>query len=119
YRIFSDFGNYLIGKIRPLYSNERIAGVDIAGEVFALDSTTISFRLKLFNGVPGKYSRGAAATGTKTFLLISEKHATTTLRRIDRNLFTYCSACPTALYRFLFRNYFRFIEPNSKQAVII
>lgn len=64
YRIFSDFGNYLIGKIRPLYSNERIAGVDIAGEVFALDSTTISLSLKLFNWAPGKYSRGAVKVHT-------------------------------------------------------
>jgi len=58
-RIFSDFGNYLIGKVRPMYSKEGISGVDIANEVFALDSTTISLSLKLFGWAPGKYSRGA------------------------------------------------------------
>lgn len=64
YRIFSDFGNYLIGKVRPLYSKDRIAGVDIASEVFALDSTTISLSLKLFSWAPGKYSRGAVKVHT-------------------------------------------------------
>jgi len=58
-RIFSDFGNYLISKVRPMYSKEGISGVDIANEVFALDSTTISLSLKLFGWAPGKYSRGA------------------------------------------------------------
>jgi len=58
-QIFADFGNYLIGKVRPLYANEPIANVDIANEVFALDSTTVSLSLKLFSWAPGKYSRGA------------------------------------------------------------
>jgi hypothetical protein len=59
YRIFADFGNYLIQEIRPRYSSEPIAGVDINNEVFALDSTTISLSIKLFSWAPGKYSRGA------------------------------------------------------------
>jgi len=42
-----------------MYSKEGISGVDIANEVFALDSTTISLSLKLFGWAPGKYSRGA------------------------------------------------------------
>ena len=58
-QIFADFGNYLIGKVRPMYSNDAIANVDIGNEVFALDSTTISLSLKLFSWAPGKYSRGA------------------------------------------------------------
>lgn len=53
FRVFSDFGNYLIGKVRLLYGKEHIAGVDIVGEVFALDSTTISLSLKLFGWAPG------------------------------------------------------------------
>jgi len=58
-RIFEDFGKYLIEKVRPMYSNEPIANVDIDNEVFALDSTTVSLSLKLFSWAPGKYSRGA------------------------------------------------------------
>lgn len=58
-RIFADFGNYLIGKVRTMYAHEPIANVDIGSEVFALDSTTVSLSLKLFSWAPGKYSRGA------------------------------------------------------------
>ncbi|RWY48388.1 IS4 family transposase [Mucilaginibacter gilvus] len=58
-QIFADFGNYLIGEVRPMYANEPIANVDIDNEVFALDSTTVSLSLKLFSWAPGKYSRGA------------------------------------------------------------
>lgn len=63
-RIFSDFGNYLISKVRPMYSKQGILGVDISNEVFALDSTTISLSLKLFGWAPGKYSRGAVKVHT-------------------------------------------------------
>ncbi|MFI0431491.1 IS4 family transposase [Mariniflexile sp. HMF6888] len=59
YRIFADFGNYLIQQVRPLYANELIPNVYIDNEIFALDSTTISLSLKLFGWAPGKYSRGA------------------------------------------------------------
>jgi hypothetical protein len=59
FRIFADFGNYLIQEVRPLYAKEPIPNVDIDHEVFALDSTTISLSLKLFSWAPGKYSRGA------------------------------------------------------------
>jgi hypothetical protein len=64
YRIFADFGNYLIQEIRPRYSSEPIAGIDINNEVFALDSTTISLSIKLFSWAPGKYSRGAVKIHT-------------------------------------------------------
>lgn len=63
-RIFSDFRNYLISKVRPMYSKGSISGVDIANEVFTLDSTTISLSLKLFGWAPGKYSRGAVKVHT-------------------------------------------------------
>ena len=63
-RIFEDFGKYLIEKVRPMYSNELIANVNIGNEVFALDSTTISLSLKLFSWAPGKYSRGAIKVHT-------------------------------------------------------
>jgi len=58
-RIFADFGNYLIQEVRPLYADSSIPGIDIKNEVFALDSTTVSLSLKLFNWAQGKYSRGA------------------------------------------------------------
>ncbi|MFC2137787.1 IS4 family transposase [Bacteroidota bacterium] len=58
-RIFADFGNSLIQQVRPLYANSSIPNVDIDNDVFALDSTTVSLSLKLFNWAPGKYSRGA------------------------------------------------------------
>lgn len=59
FRIFADFGNYLIQHVRPMYANAPVPNVDIDNEVFALDSTTISLSLKLFSWAPGKYSRGA------------------------------------------------------------
>lgn len=64
YRIFEDFGNYLIQQVRPMYASEPIPDVDIDNEVFALDSTTISLSLKLFSWAPGKYSRGAVKIHT-------------------------------------------------------
>src|SRR5690606_13679013 len=63
-RIFADFGDYLIGKVRPLYGKGAIAGVAIGNEVLLLDSTTISLSLKLFGWAPGKYSRGAVKIHT-------------------------------------------------------
>ena len=64
FRIFENFGNYLIQQVRPMYANESIPNVDIDNEVFALDSTTISLSLKLFSWAPGKYSRGAVKIHT-------------------------------------------------------
>jgi len=64
FRIFEDFGNYLIQQVKPMYANEPIPDVRIDNEVFALDSTTISLSLKLFNWAPGKYSRGAVKIHT-------------------------------------------------------
>lgn len=59
WRIYADFGQYLMGLVGPLYADCAIPNVDIENEVFALDSTTISLSLKLFSWAPGKYSRGA------------------------------------------------------------
>jgi hypothetical protein len=59
WQIFSDFGEYLIQLVRPLYAESSIPEVDIDNEVFALDSTTISLSIKLFSWAEGKYSRGA------------------------------------------------------------
>ncbi len=64
FRIFEDFGNYLIQQVRPMYANEPVPNANIDNEVFALDSTTISLSLKLFSWAPGKYSRGAVKIHT-------------------------------------------------------
>jgi len=64
WRIFADFGEYLIKMVRPLYANSPIPNVDIDNDVFALDSTTISLSIKLFSWARGKYSRGAIKVHT-------------------------------------------------------
>jgi len=64
WKIFADFGNYLIRLVRPLYANCPIPNVDIDNEVFALDSTTISVSINLFTWAHGKYSRGAVKMHT-------------------------------------------------------
>ena len=64
WRIFADFGEYLIKKVRPLYSDSPVPNVDIDNDVFALDSTTISLSIKLFSWARGKYSRGAVKIHT-------------------------------------------------------
>lgn len=80
WRIFADFGSYLIKLVKPLYENQAIANVRIDNEVFALDSTTISLSLKLFKWAEGKYSRGAVKIHTlldlrgniPTYILVSD-----------------------------------------------
>jgi len=64
WRIFADFGDYLIQLVRPLYTETPIPNIEVDNEVFALDSTTISLSIKLFNWAPGKYSRGAVKVHT-------------------------------------------------------
>ena len=64
WRIFAEFGEYLISVVRPLYANHPVPNVDVDNEIFALDSTTISLSLKLFTWAPGKYSRGAIKVHT-------------------------------------------------------
>ena len=64
WRIFADFGEYLIKMVRPLYADNPIPNIDLENEVFALDSTTISLSIKLFSWAGGKYSRGAIKVHT-------------------------------------------------------
>jgi hypothetical protein len=64
WRIFSDFGEYLICLVRPLYKDLAVPNVNIANEVFALDSTTISLSINLFTWAEGKYTRGAVKVHT-------------------------------------------------------
>jgi hypothetical protein len=64
WRIFAEFGDYLIKFVRPLYAGYSVANLDLYNEIFALDSTTISLSIKLFSWAPGKYSRGAVKVHT-------------------------------------------------------
>lgn len=64
WRIFADFGKYLIELVRPLYIDTPIPNIDIDNDVFALDSTSISLSIKLFSWAEGKYSRGAVKIHT-------------------------------------------------------
>lgn len=64
WRIFADFGEYLIKLVRPLYTNNQIPNINIDNDVFALDSTTISISIKLCSWAQGKYSRGAIKVHT-------------------------------------------------------
>lgn len=100
WRIFADFGEYLINKVRPLYSEDPIPNVDIDNEVFALDSTTISLSIKLFSWARGKYSRGAVKIHTlldlrgsiPTFIFISDG------KYHDSNVLDILSPIPEAIY---------------------
>lgn len=99
-RIFADFGQYLIDLIRPMYANDPVVGVNIENDVFALDSTTISLSLKLFNWAPGKYSRGAVKIHTlldlrgsiPSFILISDG------KYHDSNALDLLQPSPEAIY---------------------
>ena len=64
WRIFADFGEYLIGLVHPLYADFPVPNVNINNEVFALDSTTISLSINLFTWAEGKYTRGAVKVHT-------------------------------------------------------
>lgn len=52
WRIFADFGNYLIEVVRPMYVNNPIPNinVNIDNEIFVLDSTSISCSINLLVG---------------------------------------------------------------------
>jgi hypothetical protein len=100
WRIFADFGEYLINSVRPLYANCPIPNIDIDNEVFALDSTTISLSIKLFSWARGKYSRGAIKVHTlldlrgniPTFILITDG------KYHDSNILDEILPLPEAIY---------------------
>jgi hypothetical protein len=64
WRIFADFGAYLINLVQPLYNESSVAEVEIDNAIFVLDSTTISVSINLMNWAKGKYSRGAVKMHT-------------------------------------------------------
>ena len=100
YRIFQDFGYYLISEVRPLYTQEEIPLVDLDNTIFALDSTSISVSINLAAWASGKYSRGAVKMHTlldlrgsiPTFIHISDGtwH--------DGNALDYIQFEPNAIY---------------------
>jgi hypothetical protein len=100
WRIFADFGEYLIQQVRPLYANCPIPNIDIDNDVFALDSTTISLSIKLFSWAHGKYSRGAIKVHTlldlrgsiPTFIFITDG------KYHDSNILDVIVPLPDAIY---------------------
>lgn len=100
WRIFADFGSYLINLVKPMYENQPVPNVDIVNDVFALDSTTISLSLKLFTWAKGKYSRGAVKVHTlldlrgniPTYILITDG------RYHDSNVLDILPVQPDAIY---------------------
>lgn len=64
WRIYADFGIYLINSLRLLYSNEPSVIKDIDKTIFAIDSTTISVSIILMDWAHGKYSKGAVKMHT-------------------------------------------------------
>lgn len=55
---------YLIGIVRPMYSNTKVAEITIDNVLYALDSTTISTSIVLAAWALGKYSKGAVKMHT-------------------------------------------------------
>lgn len=100
WRIFADFGEYLIKLVRPLYEESPVPNVNIDNDVLALDSTTISLSLKLFSWAKGKYSRGAVKVHTlldlrgsiPTFILITDG------KYHDSNVLDLIMPIPEAIY---------------------
>lgn len=64
WRIYSDFGSYLIGLVKLLYTENHASLSGIDRDVFVLDSTTISVSIILMDWAQGKYSRGAVKMHT-------------------------------------------------------
>jgi hypothetical protein len=65
WRIFADYGEYLINKVRPLYTDSAVPNLEhIDNDIFALDSTSISASINLMSWAEGKYSRGAVKMHT-------------------------------------------------------
>ena len=55
WRIFVDFGHYLINKVRPLYANTTVPNPEtLDNEIYALDSTPISVSINLCAWAGGK-----------------------------------------------------------------
>lgn len=115
WRIFADFGHYLIKTVRPMYTNYPIPNIDLDNEIFALDSTSISYSINLLTWAEGKYSRGAVKMHTlidlrgsiPTFILITDgkyhdSNALDEITPIENSIYLMDKAYVdfSALYRF-------------------
>jgi hypothetical protein len=100
WRIFAEFGNYLVGLVRPLYSSSKIPGVDVDNEVFVLDSTSISASINLCTWARGKYTRGAVKVHTLLNLrgAIPEFILVTDGKYHDSNALDMIQSQPGAIY---------------------
>ena len=100
YRIFQDFGYYLIEQVRPLFTKDKIPLVDLENTIFALDSTSISVSINLATWASGKYSRGAV----KMHTLLDLRGSIPTFTHIsdgtwhDSNAMDYIQFEPNAIY---------------------
>ncbi|HBX21008.1 MAG TPA: IS4 family transposase [Porphyromonadaceae bacterium] len=100
WKIFAEFGNYLIDLVRPLYSSCKIPEVDLDNEVFALDSTSISVSINLCTWARGKYTRGAVKVHTLLNLrgAIPEFILVTDGKYHDSNVLDMIQPNPGAIY---------------------
>ena len=64
YRIYEEFGIYMINLVRPLYTSTSIPDITIDNVLYSLDSTTISTSVKLATWALGKYNKGAVKMHT-------------------------------------------------------
>ena len=63
WRIYADFAQVLIATARPMYADESL-GFDLAGTVYALDSTTIDLCLSVFPWARFQTAKGAVKMHT-------------------------------------------------------
>lgn len=66
WRIYADFGKYLIDLVRPLYADDNDFAIDLDNTVYALDSTTIDLCLSVFPWA--KFRKKKAAVKMHTML---------------------------------------------------
>ena len=64
WRIYADFGAYLVNLVQPLYADDPIGDLEIDSDIFILDSKKISVSITLMKWAKGKYSKGAVKMHT-------------------------------------------------------
>jgi len=64
WRIYADFGSYLIELVRPLYLDDQEFVLDLENTVYALDSTTIDLCLSVFPWAKFRKHKGAVKLHT-------------------------------------------------------
>ena len=64
WRIYSDYASYLLSITRPLYAKDEEFSLEIANDVYALDSTTIDLCLSVFKWAKFRKHKGAVKMHT-------------------------------------------------------